>query len=324
MKILIIKTGAVGDVLRTTSILPGLRQKYPSVSIDWLTSTMAKELLINNLLINRIYVWEKREELGAYDLIIALEDDLASRQFASSLNSKWIIGAYDKTYTPAAWFDMSAISRFGIEQANELKKKNRKTFQRHMAELLGIKVGPYIFKLTDEEVEYGQKYVRKLGVGVGDRILGINTGAGQRWQMKSLSVEKTIELVNRLKKALGLTSIILGGGEEQERNEIICKETGMPNGGIHSLRHFAAVINQCHGLVTSDSLAMHFGIALAKKIVAFFGPTSPSEIELYGLGTKMYPKIDCLVCYKKKCDKKPNCLDLLSVDNIFRAVRILF
>jgi len=90
------------------------------------------------------------------------------------------------------------------------------------------------------------------------------------------------------------------------------------------LRHFAAVINQCHGLVTSDSLAMHFGIALAKKIVAFFGPTSPSEIELYGLGTKMYPKIDCLVCYKKKCDKKPNCLDLLSVDNIFRAVRILF
>lgn len=38
MKILIVKIGAIGDVLRTTSILKGLKGKYKGAEIDWLTS----------------------------------------------------------------------------------------------------------------------------------------------------------------------------------------------------------------------------------------------------------------------------------------------
>jgi len=33
------------------------------------------------------------------------------------------------------------------------------------------------------------------------------------------------------------------------------------------------------------------------------------------------PDMDCLVCYKKKCDKRPNCMDELSVDQLFQAVK---
>jgi heptosyltransferase-2 len=95
----------------------------------------------------------------------------------------------------------------------------------------------------------------------------------------------------------------------------------MPNGGIHSLRNFAAVVNQCSVVVSSDSLAMHFAIATGRRLVVFFGPTSAAEIELYGLGTKVYPKMDCLVCYKKKCDIKPSCMDLLGIDQLFGAVK---
>jgi heptosyltransferase-2 len=137
-------------------------------------------------------------------------------------------------------------------------------------------------------------------------------------------VEKTIELVNRIRKELGAVSLILGGEQEKERNELIAKVTGMPNGGIHSLRHFAAVINQCRGVVSSDSLAMHFAIALKKKLVVFFGPTSPTEIELYGLGVKVVPKMPCLVCYKKQCEEHPNCMDELSVDELFTAVKRVY
>ncbi|NQT30677.1 MAG: glycosyltransferase family 9 protein [Candidatus Saganbacteria bacterium] len=268
MRILIIKLGAIGDVLRTTSVLG-------SVPIcHWLTYPSGKEVLLNNPLIDRVFVWEERGDLGDYDLVIGLEDDFNACELASKIKSKKILGAYVKdgkiTYTPCAWFDMSAISRFGLDKANELKKENRKTFQEHMGDLLGIKVGPYIFDLTPEEIKYGKKVVVDLGVTVNDRIIGINTGAGKRWQLKALSIEKTIELINKLKKDLGVVSLILGGEEEKERNRIIAKETGMPNAGIHTLRNFAGVINQCQALVTSDSLAMHFGIALKKKIIAFF------------------------------------------------------
>ena len=42
-----------------------------------------------------------------------------------------------------------------------------------------------------------------------------------------------------------------------------------------------------------------------------FGPTSWAEIELYGLGEKVVPEMECLSCYKTSCDFVPNCMDLI-------------
>jgi heptosyltransferase-2 len=328
MRILIVKLGAIGDVLRTTSILEGLAQKYPGSSIDWLTLPSGREVLLNNRYIQQIFLWEDRQSLEKYDLVIGLEDEKEVCGLVSEVASGKIQGAYAKggeiVYTPSAWFDMSAISKYGLTQANALKGKNQKTFQQHMADLLGIEVGHYVFGLTPDEVEYGRGYLKGLGIGKGERIIGINTGAGKRWQLKALSVEKTVELVKRIKNKLGVASIILGGEDEEERNAIIAKATGMPNGGIHFLRQFASIINRCGALVSSDSLAMHFGIALQKKLVVFFGPTSSAEIELYGLGVKVYPEMDCLVCYKKSCDKKPHCMDELKTQALFDTLKRVY
>jgi len=323
-KILIVKLGAVGDVLRTTSLLPGLKEKYYPAEIDWITFSSSREILLDNPYINSLFVWEQKDELGAYNIVIGLEDDFEACELVSKIKSKKIIGAYvenDKiVYTPSAWFDMSAISKFGLGRANELKKLNRKTFQQHMAELLGVGISPYVFNLTPDEIEYGNEAVKNLGISKTDRVIGVNTGAGKRWPQKSWGIRQTVDLIKRLTKELGIVSLILGGEDEKGRNRIISSESGMPDAGSHSLRHFASIINQCRGVLSSDSLAMHFAIALGKKVVAFFGPTSAAEIELYGLGEKLVPPINCVVCYKKQCDIKSNCMDLLSVDEVFDAV----
>ena len=85
MRILIIKLGAIGDVLRTTSVLAGLREKYPNSQIDWLTSDAGKEILLHNRFINRISLWEERQELKTYDLVIGLEDELEVGEFVSRI-----------------------------------------------------------------------------------------------------------------------------------------------------------------------------------------------------------------------------------------------
>ncbi|MBU0501854.1 MAG: glycosyltransferase family 9 protein [Candidatus Margulisbacteria bacterium] len=321
MRILIIKLGAIGDVLRTTSALKGLREKYSPACLDWLTSEVAKEVLLHNPLIDHLYTWPEKKRLKPYDLVIGLEDELKVREFVSKISQEEILGAFADGYTPSSWFDMSAISRFGLEKANELKRLNKKTFQEHLGELLGVRYGGYVFQLTPEEIEYGRNFVKGLGIGRGKRIIGVNTGAGKRWQMKALGIEKTIELIKILSKELGVASLILGGKEEEQRNQIIAKETVMPSAGVHSIRHFAAIINQCEVVVTSDSLAMHLAIALGKKLVVFFGPTSATEIELYGLGEKIQPQMDCLVCYRKTCDKKPSCMAGLSLAEIVEVIK---
>jgi len=325
VKILIVKLGAIGDVLRTTSLLPGLEEKYSPAKIDWITTKSSKEILLNNPLIQNIFTWEERDDLGGYDMVIGLEDDKEACELVSKIKSAKIFGSYFEkgkiTYTPSAWFDMSVISMFGIDKANELKKSNRKTYQQHMAELLDVRISPYIFSLTDDEREYGEKTIRGAGVTRREKVVGINTGAGKRWPQKSWGISQTIELINKLAKELGIVSLILGGEEEKDRNQTIAKETGMPDAGVHSLRQFASIVGQCPVVLSSDSLAMHLAIALKKRVVAFFGPTSAAEIELYGLGEKLLAPMDCVVCYKKLCEVKPNCMDSLSVEKIFSAVK---
>lgn len=325
VRILLVKLGAIGDVLRTTAMLPGLAEKYLPAQIDWLTAKTAKEVLLNNPFIQQIYTWEERKDLALYDIVIGLEDEREACELVSSLKPARIFGAYwegnRQVYMPSAWFDMSAISRFGLEKANELKKLNRRTYQEHMGELLGIKISPYVFKLTEGEIEYGGKVVRSKGIKKDDKVVGINTRAGKRWPQKSWGIESTIALIKRVKSELGTEVLILGGEEERERNQIIASETGAPDAGAHSLRGFASIINQCSLVLSSDSLAMHFAIALKKKVVAFFGPTSAAEIELYGRGEKLTPPMDCLACYQKSCSFDPNCMDSLSVEAVFSAVK---
>jgi heptosyltransferase-2 len=65
---------------------------------------------------------------------------------------------------------------------------------------------------------------------------------------------------------------------------------------------------------------MHLSLALKRRTVVLFGPTSAAEIELYGLGEKVVPDMECLSCYKTSCDFVPNCMDLISVDMVERAV----
>jgi heptosyltransferase II len=328
VKILIVKIGAIGDVLRTTSLLPGLTEIYRPAGIDWLTSEVSRELLEWNPYLRRVLPWDERDRAESYDLVIGLEDDKDVCRFIGTLDAGKVIGAYLEkgkvVYTPSGWFDMSMISKFGLEQANVLKKKNQKSYQQHMADLLGIKVSPYVFKLQPDEIEGGRKVLRDLGIEKGDKVIGINTGAGKRWPQKSWGMEQTIDLIKLVKKDLGAVSLILGGIDERGRNTTIAKETGMPEAGVHSLRGFASIIGQCGTLLSSDSLAMHFGIALNKRLVIFFGPTSAAEIELYGLGEKLLPARECTVCYKKECAEKPNCMDDLSVRDVFEAVKRQF
>src|SRR5205814_9082077 len=88
----------------------------------------------------------------------------------------------------------------------------------------------------------------------------------------------------------------------------------------NAVRHFAALVAHCDVVVTGDTLAMHMALALGRRAVVLFGPTSAPEIDLYGLGEKVVPKMACLSCYKMSCDFVPNCMDLISTDMVVQAV----
>ena len=337
MEILIIKLAAIGDVLRTTAVLPALKENYPDCSISWVTKNSSFDILKNNEVIDKIYLIDEnlKEKLKdvVFDLIISLDDDSEACALASSLNSKKIIGSYlkdgKKAYTEdsATWFDMGLISKYGKEKADELKALNKKTYQEILFSILNIDSGKYkihkpILNLQKEDLKFAKAFAEKNNIERKDLVIGINTGAGGRWQDKKLSIEKTAELMDKLNSELKCKILLFGGPDEKQRNEKIkegIKAEIIDAGCNNSLMEFASLVNLCKILVTSDSLALHIGVALKKKVVAFFYVTSAAEIELYNKGIKIIGKGEDYCSYKPKCGIPPD----YNVDEIVEAVKSL-
>ena len=333
MRILIIKLGAIGDVLRTTCILQGLKEKYVGARIDWLTQLESVDILRRHSLIDTVYV-ANHKTLGTLrqeqiDFIINLEDGRAMGKFSTAVNATKHFGAYIEnnttkyTETSAPWFDMSLISRYGKKQADKLKRNNTETYSNLLFRMLDIVNGRPSFVLGETERDFGRQFSEQHCLE-GGPIVGLNTGAGDRWKFKKLSENKTIELANLLSIDLGVNVLLFGGESESGRNRRILEHADdkvIDAGCRNNLLEFSALINLCDVLVTSDSLALHIGYSLDVRLIAFFGPTSMAEIEITDKDLKIAPQMDCLCCYKNDCDFEPNCMDNIQTNRLFKAVK---
>lgn len=326
-KILLIKLAAVGDVLRNSFLPMSLKQKYSLSKIHFLTRKNAADLLEGNPYIDKIINIDNFKKIKEnYDLVINLDEDIEACKIAASFKDK-LIGFYlddegnvKPTKTAQEWYDMGI---FGKKPFNDiLKRRNKKTYQRIMLEILGLwpkeeKEYELVLNLSEKEKQFGKKLVEKYTARKYDFIIGINTGAGKRWPKKNLPEDKTIELIKEISKRYNCLVLLLGGPEEIKRNQNIYNSLDKQENVIKipcnlPLRKFASVLNQCKIIITSDSLALHIATALKKKILVFFGPTSGHEIELYGRGVKLIPKKECTGFYKPKCKIEPCCTNLLT------------
>ena len=321
MEILIIKLGAMGDVLRMTSILRPLKEKYQSAHITWVTKKNSVELLETNPLVDELVLIGDALKSSfngkAFDLVYSFDDEEEACALASQVKSKKLIGAYLKgsalvyTEESAPWFDMGLISKYGKIEADKRKAANKKTYQDIHFSMLGLenpKNYPPILILGEKEKKFAAEFAKRHGISKKDRVIGLNTGAGGRWRDKKLSVEQTVDLIGKISKKTKAKLLLFGGPEEEARNKGIIKKSKVKiiDAGCHnSIREFAALVDVCNAVVTSDSLAMHIAIALGKNVVCFFYPTSASEIMLYAKGAKIIGKGKSYCSYESACKYPP-------------------
>lgn len=328
--ILILKTAALGDVLRTTSILPGLAARHPGARVTWVTAPAALDLVRTHPLVAEPIALDLRsgaslESVAAalaarrWEWVISLDDEeplcaLASRLSTRRLSGAHLDGAGRRAYTPdvAPWFDMGLLSVRGKLEADRLKLLNTKSHPQIYAEMLGLPMGKPQLVLPDESRARARRFAEEHALHAHGPLVGLNTGAGGRWVSKQLPVERTAELAGAIARERRgrVTFLVLGGDSESARNrEIVaglarqaCKPAFVDAGTDHSLLDFAALVERCQLLVSSDSLALHVAIALDVRCVAFFAPTSAAEIELYGLGEKVWSTAPDYCSYRPDAD----------------------
>lgn len=330
IRILIVKLGAMGDVLRTTCILPTLASVYERPHITWLTAPESVDLLRHNPYIDCLLGVETislaRLQVESFDLILNPE---ASKESAALAGIAQGITRKGFGLDPGGRiivFNPGAEELFTMGLFDDIKQRNRKTYAELVCQVMDLPFDrtPPILNLTGKEKSFADRFRKKYGLAGIRRIVGINTGGGGRWQFKRWTKEGFVELAQNLSRDPDIQVLLLGGAAEEPLNQYILSQPGvaaLDGGSFNSTRQFAALIDMCDVVVTGDSMALHMGLAAGTRMVVLFGPTSHAEIDLYGLGKKIIPPIDCLCCYRQTCDKSPNCMDLISVESVSRAVR---
>lgn len=329
-KILIIKLDAVGDVLRTTSILPPLKKKYPDSYVVWCTRENSKPLFRNNSFADDVIVIEDdagfRIQAEEFDIVINLDTSKLSSAIAADAKGKSKIGfilnkkGYVEATNRAAkhWLEMSAF--------DDVKRENKKSYQQIMYEILDLElpVSRPVINLTESDIKKisEKDFIKRLTQN--KPTIGLNVGVGTKWPGKGWPLKKWKELIEH-PEINNYNLMLLGGPDESELIENLSKEYYylIDTGCRNSITEFAAIIDLCDLVISADTLALHIATALEKKVVALFGPTSSNEIELYGKGVKLISEDGCKCYYRKYCSEKISCMEKITPDMVFKAINDL-
>ncbi len=311
-KILIIKLGAAGDVIRTTPILYKLREKYPNAYIVWLT--LYPELVPKSY-VDTVLKFSTESSLwlmaNEFDFLYNLDKDKEAIALSKLIKANIKKGYSLNEYGKCVPFDENAKPKWLTGLYDDFSRKNKKSYPQEIFEILGLKYNKekYILDLPKSEIKFNLPKDKK--------IIGLNTGCGTRWLTRLWGTENWIKLADKLYDA-GFYPLLLGGPTEDKLNKEIEKASKAKYLGVFPLSDFLNLVNRCSLVVTSVTMAMHIAIALEKKLVLLNNIFNKYEFELYGLGVILEPDKPCLGCYKNFCPEP--CMSTIEVNRVFNNV----
>lgn len=335
-RILIVKLGALGDVIRTLCILPRLRRDYPDAHITWVTKPGAKRMIETHPQIDRVVEFDPIAAMTLsqqrYDLMICLDKEAEPCALANSVDAEVKLGVGLSPYGTPMPLNPQGIDYFSLGLSDELKfKRNTKSYPQLVYEALGwdYQSERYELPLIDAANRAILAHLRSQGWDPARPTIGINVGAGAVFANKMWPAARQIELINLIHRRHPQAQIVLMGGPDERKivTRILhaaarsaARGSVIDGGCEHHETHFVALVDKCDVLFTGDTMAMHVAVARQVNVVAFFGPTCEQEISLFGRGEKLVATSPCAPCYKRKCDQHDICLDDVPLDAAADAI----
>ncbi len=279
-RILVIRLGAIGDVLLTTPFLRVLKETYPNASIDYVVKEMYTSLLEDHPYIDHLYAFSSRDgkrgwrailkdiQQNNYDLIVDLQNNLRSRTWSL------LSGVREQRL-----YRLGRGKRFLMVYGRLNQTKKFKSVPAKYIEILSDwnvqedSVGPEIFISDSIHNKVDQK-IEDSGVSNKKTLVLLAPGASKvtkRWPF-----ERYVQVANYYLRE-GMEVGLIGG----KQDTLLCQKMSdeikgpvMNLTGECSLLESAAAIQRADVLVTNDTGMMHMATAVSTPVVAIFGPTS--------------------------------------------------
>ena len=328
MRILIIHTAFIGDIVLSTPLIKKIKDTYPDSDITYVTTPSGEAILKNNPHLNNIIVYDKRGEHKGISGVWQLGKRLRYENFNMVITPHRYLRS-----SILSWLSRSPIRKgYDIASGSFLfTEKIKYDRTKHEVEKLLSFVAPENKKRYEIELYPGKKEKMK-----GDNLWKENLledkkvvvlAPGSKWFTKQWPVEYFNKLAESLKKLSNVRLIVVGG--KDEINLPIEKENIIDMRGKTSLLELADILSRADVVVTNDSSPIHIASAFKKpKIFALFGPT----IEKFGffpwsLNSKVF-QVDGLKCRPcgihggKSCPEKHfKCMRDILPEEVFNEIK---
>ena len=325
MKILLIQTAFIGDVVLTTPLIEALKDKLPNCSVHFLLRKGNEGLLIGHPKLNNLLVFDKKN--NKYKNLFSLLKKVRAEKYDYVINAQrffttGLITALSKA-SKTIGFDKNPLSfAFSEKVTHEIDIDSKKhEVDRNLALIKSIvgevknKPKLYPSKQDYNKVDTNKEYVCIAPASV--------------WFTKQLPIEKWIELIEKLPKKYHI--FLIGGPADLILCEKIASQSNLDkitiSAGKLSFLESVALIENATMNFTNDSGPMHFASAVNAPTTAFFCST----ITEFGFGplsdnyfiAETDKLLDCRPCGlhgKKACPKGHFNCSKIDIDKVLTKV----
>jgi heptosyltransferase-3 len=343
-RILVIKLRQIGDVLLTVPTLRAIRENYPKAYIAVMVSAGTEAMLTGNPLIDEVIVFDRsivndssfsriRKELAfavnlrkkRFDLTVDLTsgDRPAILSFLSG--AKYRVGA--DPLGKGFWG-----KRFLYTHRRPLENKKTHIVEQNLeiVRQIGVDTADRSVSFTIPEETRQTVHALFARRGVRESALKIHLHPTSRWLFKCWRDDGVAALIDLLSEKYQAQVLLTCGPnppEEEKARRIFDLSRFKPVDliGKTTLKELAAISKLSDLFIGVDSAPMHIAAAVGTPVVALFGPSGEQNWRPWGPGHSVVAKaMPCRPCGQAGCNnsKRSECLETLSVDEVWDAVQI--
>ena len=307
-RLLVVRLGAMGDVIHTMHAVARLRNVLPNAQIGWMIEERWSELLCatgaprsgarsrTRPLVDVVHVvntkaWRKsllssqtrrqfssvlREVRGQeYELAIDFQGAIKSALLASLSRSERVLGMDRPREAPATMFYSALVHTKGPHVVDQYGELAAEVLSRYCSDPMTKATA-----LPEPWLEFPKDATSEANVSsrLSDssrRIVLLNPGAG--WGAKQWPSERYGEVSRELEKEGAIVLVNYGPGEEQLAKDVHGSSDGAAQPITCSLGELISLTRRASLFIGGDTGPLHLAAALGVPVVALFGPTDPAR-----------------------------------------------
>jgi heptosyltransferase-2 len=321
--ILLIKPGAIGDLLHLVPVIRALHGAYPGSSITLMVgSGVTASLFCHYPLVRKVIVFDRKGAHRSPGAFLRLWREVRRDRYDLVVNFQ--------RSNLKGW--LLALAAFPARFVTYHKARNRTVHAvvNHLEALAPLGIDPHAADTRLEffpgpEAEQNAENMFHSPPLAGRVVVAFNPGTSSPvkcWPPPSFSA-----LGDRLMTELGVEVMIVGSTAERDLVERVAEGMVSPPVCLAgcSLPELGALLKRCSLLVTGDTGPMHLAAAVGTRVVALFGSMDPARSGPLGEGhcVIQHRDIPCVPCRSHNhCDgsRYLECMEKITVDEVFAAV----